>query len=47
MPSSLKLALGCLALAVVAACAPRSEPLVFEPAPPIQQPTGFGPKMGK
>jgi len=35
------------ALAVVAACAPRAEPIVFEPAPAITSPAPIGSKFGK
>lgn len=47
MSTHFKVAFGLLALAVVAACAPRPEPIVFEPAPPIHQHGGFGGKMAK
>lgn len=39
--------LGLAALAVVAACAPRPEPVVFEPAPAVGQQAPYSGKFGK
>ena len=47
MPIPFRALLGVAALAIVAACSPRPEPMVFEPAPPVAQPAGHTSKWGK
>lgn len=47
MSTNLRAVLALAALAVVAACAPRPEPVTFEPAPMVMQPAAHGSKWGK
>lgn len=47
MSTNLRAGLALAALAVVAACAPRPEPVVYEPAPPVMEPAPHGAKWGK
>ena len=47
MSTNLRAVLALAALAVVAACAPRPEPVTFEPAPTVMEPAPYGTKWGK